>query len=130
MLVIAGGICPLVDGIGGLDFGRFGYVLLALAGGLFILDKSFGFSSSWMRFTSAEMELRQALDAFKVDWLAVMCLGHDPARPEEPARRYFELARSFVETAHGIVKKETELWIKEFGSNLEHLEKLVKPESQ
>ena len=128
-LVVFGGICPLVDGFAEFDFGRVGYVLLALAGGLFILDKSFGFSNSWMRFTSAEMELREALDAFRVDWLAVKCLGQDSARSEEPLRRYFQLAGNFVKTAHGIARKETELWIREFGSSLEHLEKLAKPES-
>ena len=127
-LGILGGLCPLLGDVGGIDFGRFGYVLLALAGGLFVFDKLFGFSTSWMRFTTAEMELREELDAFRVDWLALESLGTGSASPEQPLKLYFELSRNFVRTAHGIARKETELWIKEFGSSLERIEKLAKPE--
>jgi hypothetical protein len=41
---------------------------------------------------------------------------------------YFELSRKFVRTAHGIARKETELWIEEFRSSLERIEKLATPE--
>ena len=57
LLGIAGGICPLLP-MSTTEHAlviSLGYVFFALAAGLVLLDQVFGFSSSWMRFTTARL---------------------------------------------------------------------------
>ena len=43
-------------------------VLLIVAFGLVLLGRFYGFSLAWMRFLSAEFQIRETLHAFRMDW--------------------------------------------------------------
>jgi len=47
---------------------RWGYILIALGGDLFLFDRYFGFSTSWMRYMTAQMALQRNLEKFQLSW--------------------------------------------------------------
>ena len=66
LLSIVGGLVPLLTALfsrpdwpwfttalGWINFGQLGYVLLAIAAGCVLLDRYFGYSTSWMRYVVA-----------------------------------------------------------------------------
>ena len=69
--VAVGTLCPLIDAASPsttIRIGQWGYVAFALAAAFVGGDRFFGVSSSWMRFTSARMELERVLTEFTFDW--------------------------------------------------------------
>src|SRR5438445_4629050 len=57
LLVGLGGIFPLVRSISGQDVTNWGYITIAAAGTLLFIDRFFGFSSAWIRYTTTQMEI-------------------------------------------------------------------------
>src|SRR5262245_53233265 len=45
-------------------------VLLGIVGALLLLDRFFGYSTGWMRYMAAELQLRQMAQEFQIDWEA------------------------------------------------------------
>ena len=84
ILSVFGGLVPVLvslfgsrprwhwlDAFADLRFGQLGYLLLAIAGGLFLLDKYFGYSTGWMRYIVAMQAIEKAREAFRLDWAAL-----------------------------------------------------------
>ena len=123
-LGILGGLCPLLP-ITILEMTGFhnpasaeatikslGFVFLACAGGLMLLDNSFGFSSSWMRFKLAQMQLQRALNNYR---FGVSSTLTDAQKSEPEANDAIgERTAMFISSVGEIVITETESWITEF----------------
>jgi hypothetical protein len=132
-LATAGALCPLLDAAGlpaaiggGVALGQWGYVLLALAAGVFAFDKYFGMSTGWMRFIVTQMSIERALREFQCDW-AIMHAKQGEQEPREinvPAM--LQRIRDFVAQVEGLMKQETDAWVVEFQSNITELNKLLK----
>lgn len=86
-------------------------VALALAAALVALDRYFGFSSGWMRFVEAELQIKRLRHAFEHDW--EIARASSAAVPE-----LLKLTRQFVLAVDDVVAAETAAWTTEFRSSL------------
>jgi hypothetical protein len=125
LLGIAGGLCPL------LPVGEargwvvpFGYVFLALAAGLVVLDQAFGFSSTWMRFTIAQLRLRRAFDRSQLELLAART-GPDAAGGATRLAAQVDVLKLLLAATDDVVLGETEAWMAEFKIGLLRIEQLA-----
>jgi hypothetical protein len=111
VLVVAGGLCPIAAqaGVPGLE--KWGYVLIGLAGGIFLFDKSLGYSAAWLRYMMAASRIEAEIEGFKLRWIALT------GRPENSGKRHQQalaLAESFTKAVSGIVLDETRTWQRDF----------------
>jgi hypothetical protein len=123
---------PWLEPFSELRFGQLGYVLLAMAGGLVLLDRYFGFSTGWMRYIIAMQAIEKAREAFRLDWIALSrSLTMAPESEQaEIVNRLIERVRAVVLEVKEHVEKETQSWISEFQTNLAQFEKDVKTQME
>lgn len=143
VLSILGGLVPLVIAIFGsrpswaaslgldvIRFGQLGYLLLAIAAGLVLLDRLFGLSTGWMRYIVAMQAIEKARESFRLDWAALSRkLSLTPAGTPDHAEAVDKLVqrvRAVIVEVKEHSEKETQAWIQEFQSNLSQFEKDLK----
>jgi hypothetical protein len=85
-------------------------VVLGTAAALIALDLYFGFTSGWIRFMAAEMQLTRLRHDFEYRWETARARG-------APFEELLEHAREFVVAVHAELERETSAWISEFRSN-------------
>jgi hypothetical protein len=95
-------------------------VVLGAAAALVALDLYFGFTSGWMRFMAAEMQLTRLRHDFEYRWEAARASG-------APFDELLEHARAFVLAVHAELERETSAWVSEFRSNLAVTERGLRP---
>ncbi len=145
VLTVLGGLVPLLIAVfetppnwlswaSGMRFGQVGYVLLALAGGLVLLDKYFGFSTGWMRYIVAMQAIEKARESFRLDWIglrrAFANTQPHTAEQAEVIERMILRARSVILEVKEHSEKETQAWILEFQTNLSQFEKDLKSQME
>jgi hypothetical protein len=129
LLGVAGGLCPLlpVSFVAGwlaaepmqveVGIKSFGFILLALAAGIVLLDRVFGYSASWMRYKLAQMKLEYALERYRIQTSGILAADGD-SPDSELATAVFRATEEFSTTVSGIVLNETEAWISEHDAGL------------
>jgi hypothetical protein len=126
VVAVAGGVCPLVGGIvGGLEFVKLGYVLLAVAGGFVLFDTLFGVSSSWMRYMSSAQRIERVRDSFRLEWAGRMAIASSGGGDDSQIELLALLTR-FVDDVHAIIREETDRWVGEFQGNVARLERSIR----
>ena len=117
-----------------VQFGQLGYLFLAVAGGLFLLDKYFGYSTGWMRYIVAMQAIEKAREMFRLDWAALSraLSKADPGTPayEEAVGRMIQRVRAAIVEVKEHSEKETQAWILEFQTNLAQFEKDLKTQME
>ncbi len=127
----AGGILPILSQIYLAD-GKpeispaWASVLIGIAAAMVALDRLFGFSSGWMRFIAAELQLHQLLEAFQLDWEREKALWKGERPTDEQVQSMLKEAREFVFQVNNVVREETNAWIVQFQSSLKQIDKLAK----
>ncbi len=120
--------------LGWINFGQLGYVLLAIAAGCVLLDRYFGYSTSWMRYVVAMQAIEKARETFRLDWtvLARKLTTVPAGTPEhvELLERLVQRARDVIVEVKEASEKETKAWIVEFQTNLSQLEKDLKSQME
>jgi hypothetical protein len=104
----------------------FASVFLGVAGACVALDRYFGFSSGWIRYITAELQLRQLLQEFTLDWQAELASWKGLQPTEEQTQKVLTRCRAFVTQVNTIVRDETALWVAEFQDTLKQLDETVK----
>ena len=101
-------------------------VALVLAATLLVLDRFYGCSSSWMRFMATEMQIREALHAFRMDFhiLRTDWPGGKPS--EKQVREGLERCRGFLAQLDGLLRAELDAWVQEFRTSLKDIDEMVK----
>jgi hypothetical protein len=127
-IVIAafGALVPLVSfGVSNPNFASSGYVALAIAGTLITLDKLFGFSSTWMRYTVTATEIQTELVRFRMDWARLLSIhGGQPVRCAD-LEPFLVRSRALIDLVRNKIEAETATWVAEYRSSLAALEKQV-----
>lgn len=100
-------------------------IFLALAAALVLLDRFFGFSSGWMRFIRTEMQLKDRLESFLLDWEVARSQGAKPPTEQQVAAR-LEKVQEFLAAVHGEVRRETTAWVEEFQRALGEVDRVAK----
>jgi hypothetical protein len=146
-LSVLGGLVPVLVSLFGsrpswgwlgpfatVRFGQLGYLLLAAAGGLFLLDKYFGYSTGWMRYIVAMQAIEKARETFRLDWTGLCrTLSTTPTGTQEYAdvvERMIQRVRSAIVEVKEHSEKETQAWILEFQTNLAQFEKDLKSQME
>jgi hypothetical protein len=101
-------------------------VLLIIALALVLLDRFYGCSSAWMRFISAELQIREALHAFRLDWQIARARWTDGKPSEQQIEAGLQSCRGFLGQIDAILKSEVEAWVQEFRSALKDIDEAVK----
>lgn len=101
-------------------------IVLGVAAALVVLDRFFGFTTSWIRYISAELHLRQILDEFRFDWEAEVASWKSVTPSDEQVQKALARCRAFATQVNGIVREETNLWVAEFQDTLKQLDESVK----
>jgi hypothetical protein len=96
----------------------------AISAAFIAYDKLFGLSSAWMRFVSAELDLRGKRNAFSVAW-AKECMHAGPNPTTDQVLASIDVLAAFLASIDGVVRDETQAWVGEFRGALAALEKSV-----
>lgn len=134
VLVAAAGILPMVaellvpDGREGPIWLEplFASIAVGAAAALVAFDKFFGFSSAWMRFMTAELDLRTALEEFEIDWYTLRATLRGQKPTAEQSVTQIARCKEFTAKINAIVADETKAWMTEFKSSLEQVDQAVK----
>jgi len=95
---------------------NYGYPFLVVSGLLFSLDRTFLISQTWMRYISAEMEIRSLILDFRYWWYEKRCeLLENKGETFYPQIRMF---KTFICKVQDIITKETASWELELKESL------------
>jgi hypothetical protein len=82
VLIGAGGLFPIINQIGKTSVSNWGYVTIGIAGTLLFIDRFFGLSSGWIRYTLTEMEIYRQIRDFEQRWvIAALKISIPPPPP-------------------------------------------------
>jgi hypothetical protein len=122
VLASAGGLVPLANVTIGQGVSGWGYLLLALAGVCFGLDRFLGLSSGWMRDVTTAQRVQRRLQDFQFSWLEMNAADARKNPPETSPEPYLKLLHDFACDLSDLVLGETGEWVSEFQSGLQQLE--------
>ncbi|NLW31377.1 MAG: SLATT domain-containing protein [Fibrobacter sp.] len=120
-----GAIAPLIAALqffiskATVDITQYGYIALAIAGSLLLLDRCFGFTTAWVRFITAATNIQKLITKFDSKYL-LLC--HDK---HERCKNQLECIRNFITDVREEIVKESAAWVIEYSSNLSRLEEMV-----
>jgi hypothetical protein len=117
-LAVLGGIAPLVNAAYGKFPSSAGYVLLALAAGLQLVDRYFGYSSSWSRYLRVAMEANGLLLMLQLRWLE---LTHS-ADQHTCETAEWAILKEYGASLAARIGEETTNWSSEFAVGIAALE--------
>lgn len=100
-------------------------IFLALAAALILLDRFFGFSSGWMRFIHTEMNLKDLLEGFLLEWEAARSQWAGPPDTKQVAEMLGKV-QEFLAAVHGEVQRETLEWVQEFQRALSEVDRVAR----
>jgi hypothetical protein len=85
-------------------------------------DKFAGFTSGWVRFMLAEMELTRLRDGFRFDWQSARLAWQDGNPNKIQAAEMLARAKKFMEECGAVVAEETKVWAAEFQGVIRNLD--------
>jgi chaperonin cofactor prefoldin len=145
LLVILGGMAPIIGGLfsvgvlggaqtnnvlAGYIINQAGYMALAVAAGLALLDRYFGFSTGWIRYITTLIQLEHAKAAFLFEWIAALAPISGSQLDSAQILTFLKKAQDFQAKLLSMVEKETQEWVAEFQTNLKELERLLAEQRQ
>ena len=135
LLGAAGGVLPVLSELIGKNgvtafSPTWSSVALGVAAVFLLLDRFFGYSSAWMRYTKAELRIQRLLDCFELDWQVERLLENGETPGAEKIRKLLETARNFLDQVNQAVQEETNAWIEEFKSALKEISELIKAKEE
>jgi SMODS and SLOG-associating 2TM effector domain 2 len=96
-------------------------VFAAVAAGLVVLDRFFGFSSGWMRYLATYLELQAKIEMFEIAWAKSYLTLSTPVSDAEFIRS-LDLLSAFLGAVSGAVESETREWIVGFRGALAEID--------
>lgn len=135
LFIAIGGIMPLIAALeiplhisnwndSKYIISQFGFIALAIAGSLLLFDRSFGFTSSWVRFITAATNIQKLITEFDSSYILNLCLKTNDQR----RKGQLDCIMKFIVAVRGEIVKESAEWAAEYSSNLAMLEGILKNE--
>ena len=100
-------------------------VALACAAALVALDRYLGFSTAWMRFMKAEMQITRLRHGFEYAWQDALVKAATPPSDDE-ATKLLALAREFALAVDDAMADEIAAWTSEFTTSLERADESLR----
>jgi hypothetical protein len=132
LLIFAGGLSPILQGIDWIKLQdcQYGYIALALAAACIAIDKFMGFSSSWMRYMTTAITLQKVLADFQTDWILIWSEVTNDTPTGEQQRKLLQRIKDFRLRLLTEIERETQMWTHEFQSNLALMESVTKTQQE
>jgi hypothetical protein len=105
-----------------------GYLLAAIGGGLLLLDRYYGYSTSWIRFVLTGMSLEAQRNSFVEHW-QIVYIQNQPLSVNSFCFLVNEISM-FREAFSNAVKTETETWALEFEQSFKDLATALKSQTE
>ena len=101
-------------------------VALFVAATLVALDHFFGFSSSWMRFITAEVKIKTKYEEFQMDWqIKFAALKGEPPNDAQTIE-LLQACKEFLVSVNDIIIEEMEEWKRDFKAALKRIDEQIK----
>lgn len=119
-LFVLGAFAPALAGpLGGLQHGAaVGYVLLALAGGLALVDQVFGVTRAWMRDRQALSRLEASAVSLRYAWVARVAKSGGAISDAAVASDLADLILAHLVTVEGLAETEAGAWVEQIRAQL------------
>jgi hypothetical protein len=97
-------------------------LLIALAGGALALDRFLGGTSGWIRCMKTELQLRDELETFELEWefARAALQGNVPTCDQTAA--FLQRAKAFASHVNTVVQTETNAWVEEFQTSVKQID--------
>ncbi len=135
-LVIIAGIIPFIQNLTFQEYifgvlhvdklATWGYVLLALAGGINLMDRYTGASSGYLRYIATQLEIERLYSEFQLNY-HFQSHGTEPNGDEAALKNLILECKDRVDNE---IKTETDSWINEFKTSQSELNALLKSKSE
>jgi hypothetical protein len=135
LFIAAAGILPILQQIftneGKPPFSpAWASVLLSIAVLFVAIDRFFGFSTAWMRYITAELQIRQARESFELDWLSAHASFRGNTPTPEQVSAVIGMAKVFTDQLNTLISSETQKWVAEFQETLKQIDEGTKTSAQ
>lgn len=100
-------------------------VALASAAALVALDRYLGFSTAWMRFMTAELQITRLRHDFEYAW-QVGRVGAPASPSDDEVAALLARARDFVLAVDDVMADEIAAWVAEFRTSLERADQSLR----
>jgi hypothetical protein len=101
-------------------------IFFAITGALLVIDRFFGYSSSWIRYTMTGLQLRQALQSFRLEWEVIMVGWIDKEPSAEQAIEAIGQCKNFLTKCNNLILEETTTWKTDFEKALKEIDDSAK----
>jgi hypothetical protein len=109
---------------------QWGYIAFAAAAACVAADKSYGFSTGWIRFMKTQLALERALSDLHYDWMGLVAKLADQQPTSDQIQVMVQRLKDFVVLVRAQIEQETDAWVLEFQSNLADLASAVKSKTE
>jgi hypothetical protein len=93
---------------------------------MILLDKFYGYSSSWMRYVTTYQEIQANLEEFRINWRKqILKLNSNAPPTDEQVIAVFDFLAAFLQSINDSVRNETQAWVAEFRGTLADIDKTV-----
>ena len=101
-------------------------ILGVLSATTILLDRFYGYSSSWMRYVTTYQEIQTNLEEFRIGWRRHLLKleRHQPPK-EEHVLRVYDFFSAFLKSVNDSVRSETQTWLTEFKGLLTDVDKVL-----
>lgn len=91
-----------------------------------LLDRFYGYSSSWMRYVTTYQEIQSNLDEFRINWRRqLLKLASNRPPTDEHILGIYDFFASFLRSVNDSVRSETQGWVTEFKGALTDVDRVV-----
>jgi hypothetical protein len=101
-------------------------IALGVMAALVLLDRFFGYSSAWMRFIQAELQIRKLQQEFVLDWEISKAAWEGKEPSSECVQNSLTKFKSFLSQINELILQETSVWIQEFQKTLSLMDEASK----
>ena len=99
---------------------------LAIGAGLIAFDRYLGWSTGWIRYIKSELQVRDTLEIFELEWQADRATWQGEVPSVEQVARLLSATKAFVGRINAVVQEETNAWAEEFMGALQQIEDALK----
>ena len=120
-------LLPLIDGVTAVTIPPLWVsIAIAVGAGAIGFDRFIGSSTGWIRYIKTELQIRDALEDFELEWQSQRAAwqGSDPS-PEQVVAM-LNRAKAFAIQINTIVQEETNAWAEEFQGAMKQIEDAIK----
>lgn len=105
-------------------------IAVAIAGGLILIDRFYGFTTGWIRYLLTVQKLTNALDVFRIEQQRQKVSWGNPEPTQIQTAALISTIQQFLEQIRAIVNDETKAWAADFADALKQIDEQVKVAAQ